>query len=390
MSRALGAQYITREALARVAKKNRVSEIFVEETMSAIVSNKNFLKIDDNKKIKGKRIVSISDEKTLLILNYTSEVLKKISHAKQSNRDRIVKSVIQLLNETTEKYIYRLDIRKFYESIHQENIYNKIFSDKELSPITKRIVRYYLDKLATKEIKGVGRGVSLSASLAEYYLRDFDERIRSTEGVYYYSRFVDDIILFSSKKIVNVVEFIENSLPSELKLNNSKEKYSEVEIKDQESKKFVYLGYQFEANIKKIINIDIANGKVNKIKNRLAKSFISYSLDKNEKLLIKRLKYLSGNRVVTLRNGTTFRTGLFYSYKYINKDDSASLKSIDTYYKSILFSKRFRLFKENVLTSLKKNNYHFIRNLSFHDSFLSIPIYNISDEKEVKRCWLHA
>lgn len=43
---------------------------------------------------------------------------------------------------------------------------------------------------------GLPRGLSISSVMSELYMKYFDLRIRRLEGVYYYARFVDDIVVF--------------------------------------------------------------------------------------------------------------------------------------------------------------------------------------------------
>ena len=45
---------------------------------------------------------------------------------------------------------------------------------------------------------GVPRGMNISATMSELYMRKFDRWIRSFDSVYFYARFVDDIIVFSN------------------------------------------------------------------------------------------------------------------------------------------------------------------------------------------------
>lgn len=335
----------------------------------------------------GKPILSISDEYTKLVINHTSDLLKGLYDVKQGSRHKIITNVAQMLDEDSEKHVFRYDIKKFYESIHPEYIYRKIISDPAISPTNKSLVRMYLKAIEDSDISGVGRGTSLSAALAEYYLLEFDKAVRRIDGVYYYARFVDDIIIFSYKKNEHFKEAVQFQLPCGMILHDRKDKMSELSFIDSTELNFNYLGYKFTANKKKLIKLDLSDNKVNKIKSRLVKIFLDYGKNNDEKLLITRIKYLTGNRLVKLKNGISYTVGLHSSYRHINPDISDGLLEIDKFYKKIIFSKSFRVNKITPFSKLSKRGVNFIKNVSFLSSYKSKPYYYFSNINRVKRCW---
>ena len=68
-----------------------------------------------------------------------------------------------------------------------------------MSNETKQLLEKIFNKV--QQPNGLPRGLNISATLAELYMKDFDHNIVTTDGVFYYSRFVDDIIIFSYKEI---------------------------------------------------------------------------------------------------------------------------------------------------------------------------------------------
>lgn len=74
---------------------------------------------------------------------------------------------------------------------------------------------------------GLPRGLGISAVLSELYMKYFDLSIRRVGGVYYYARFVDDIIVFcSDQHSANVVMETAKSELSKLGLTlNGKKSY---------------------------------------------------------------------------------------------------------------------------------------------------------------------
>ncbi|QSX36735.1 antiviral reverse transcriptase Drt3a [Shewanella sedimentimangrovi] len=341
-------------------------------------------------RILKKPVVTLTSKESKLITNHMSSVLKNIHAAKQQNRASIVSNIIQIMDEDTEKYVYRYDIKRFYESIHPNLIYNKILDDHLISPKNKELIRLFLDAIESHSIRGVGRGTSLSTALAEYYMKEMDKAIRDIEGVYYYARFVDDIIIVSYKKKVNFRSIIQDILPKPMELHESNNKCFEVNLDNTDQKEFSYLGYKFHANKKKCIKVDLSDNKVKKIKFRLTKAFIEYSKNMDINLLIKRIKYITGNRFIELKNGLSFCVGLSASYSKINPENSTALVELDNYYKSLVFSRNSRVQKVLLRKGISLTRSNFIRNVSFTSSFKSKPIYHFKDINEIKECWNNA
>ena len=137
-------------------------------------------------------------------------------------------------------------------------------------------------------------------------MRDFDQKVKQLSGVYFYSRYVDDIIVVTKPDLVpgNFKKEIKNYLRTGLLFNNSKSKSYFIDGTKQNERytptSFDYLGYNFkisgrkkkESKFCRDIIIDISSAKIKKIKTRISNSFRSYSKDKNYKDLFDRIKLL--------------------------------------------------------------------------------------------------
>ena len=132
-------------------------------------------------------------------------------------------------------------------------------------------------------------------------MRNFDRWIRQCTGVYYYARFVDDIIILCSSK--DSADAIIKTLPSQLgdicclKINTKKH-YLLDEQALINGDKLEYLGYQFRyemRNNKRVLSISIADKKIKKIKNRIIRSLTQFVKTGDFALLENRLKFLTGN-----------------------------------------------------------------------------------------------
>ncbi|MCU8083098.1 antiviral reverse transcriptase Drt3a [Shewanella sp. SM23] len=387
MSDKYKSQYLTRVRFVNLCDKFKYSPLCIPYAFEIVAGSRSISDGFSILNFRGKPILSINDEHSKLVINHVSELLKELYEVKQGNRHKIVANVVQMLGENSEKYVFRYDIKKFYESIHPEYIYRMVISDPAISPNSKALVRMYLKGIEDKGIFGVGRGTSLSAALAEYYLLDFDKVIRRIDGVYYYARFVDDIIVFSYKKVENFKDIVQSKLPVGMILHERKDKKSEVSFVDDAEWTFSYLGYKFTANKKRLIKIDFSDNKVEKIKSRLVKSFMDYGKNKDERLLITRIKYLTGNRFIQLSNGLAYTVGFYSSYRNINPSNSDGLRELDNFYKKIIYSKSFRVNKLIPFSMLSQKGLNFVKNVSFLESYKSKPYYYFSNINRVKRCW---
>lgn len=146
-------------------------------------------------------------------------------------------------------------------------------------------------------------------------MRDFDNFYRTNQNIYFYSRFVDDIIIITSgyeDKSIFIEDLEKNLKPLQLSLNTKKQYNKKVERTNKSINStvcsFDYLGYNFkvsnppsssknnkEKHPFRKIKIDIAEKKVKKIKTRIILSLLSYIETGDFDTLHSRLKLLTGN-----------------------------------------------------------------------------------------------
>lgn len=92
-------------------------------------------------------------------------------------------------------FILKCDISKFFASISQEILKNKL-KKKIKDPDALHIVFQIIDS----EEKGLGIGNMSSQVLAVFYLNDLDHYIKETLKIKYYVRYQDDFLLFHPDK----------------------------------------------------------------------------------------------------------------------------------------------------------------------------------------------
>lgn len=246
----------------------------INNSISIIRENKiiNYLKIIE---INRKNIITAVEshkDSINILLRKTVENLKKCHKSIYSfDRNLIIRRLILILKEEIPYNIHKIDIKSFYESFDKDFIKNKINSIEKLSPVSKKFLTDIIDFSPS----GLPRGLSISSTLSDILMSDFDKDIMLNENIFFYSRFVDDIIIISSNK-VDSLNIFRNQLYKTKKLKINTEKSRSIILEEEEEIEFQYLGYNFKLKKDKEIIIDIAKNKIKKIKKKIVKSLIDY------------------------------------------------------------------------------------------------------------------
>lgn len=369
--------------------KNRFSDVNNPLSVFNLHTNKVF-KIDAN-------------HHCLIERKLTSN-LRNISTKKAPNRLRIINNLSMLLMEDVPYKIYRWDITKFFESIDIVEITSFIEGIRELSPQSKDLILCILQFHQKLGGTGCPRGLSLSSILTELIMNEFDTQISNHPDTFFYARYVDDIIIVTSanENEQDFKKFSISALPKGLKLNKSKSKESPKINVSPKSKKqndnfiysFEYLGYKI--SIKKrtnedkhrVIDIDMADKKVEKYKHRLSRAFYDFVRTGNTELLIDRLRFLTKNfKIYNQHIEQTKLSGIYHNYPAI-QGNMSNLKDLDGFVKALVLGKKGRL---GTLLSSKLNSKLKSRILanSFVKGHKNIAFVTFTPEKvgEIKLCW---
>ena len=305
--------------------------------------------------------------------------------------------------------VYKYDIKSFYESVSIDDLLNRLRLDVAFSGQPSRIISSLFKDLKAQSLQGLPRGIALSATLAEYLMRSFDRKISGYDGVWYYSRFVDDIIVVARPDIEPSVfdKFASECLPPGLKFND-KSKWNlfepYVKNKKEDSKEapegdFDFLGYNFSVskayqnkdnNIIRSVKIDIAASKVRRIKTRIALSLIRFKSDGNFDMLLARFRLLTSNfTFVDKQTGRRRVSGIYYNYPLVDPSTSKSLLDLDKFVRSAVLSPHMRNKLRPALT--KKDRQRLLR-MTFLSGFKKRRFFNFSPKQiaELKDCWEYA
>ena len=337
--------------------------------------------------------------------------LKKTSKVAMRGRSQIVSNLRLLLEEGVPFRVYRLDVKSFYESFRVTHVTSRVNAITELSPQSKRLIHDLLACHAALGGAGIPRGLALSAALADYLMQDFDRKLNGHPDVFFFSRYVDDIIVITStREDSNIfVRQLANMLPPGLSLNPTKKQIVEAKDRVNPPKNsdaikhlfdFDYLGYSFtisepqrDKNKKngehhRAVIVDIAVKKRVRFKTRISRSFLDFAKNGDWLLLRDRIKFLTKNfSVYNAKAGGKKIAGIFHSYP-LASSDSDGMAELDGFLRNAILSKRGRIssLTSSKLTATQKRE---LLSHRFSDGHSKVSFVYFSGQrlKHIQECW---
>ncbi|QZD73815.1 antiviral reverse transcriptase Drt3a [Pseudomonas sp. 3-2] len=362
--------------------------------------------------IRGKHVYRAASFNDELLLRKLNRNLMQHANLRTLSRDSIIANINQLLREGIEYRVYRLDIKSFYESIDTQHALALIEKLTLISQPTKKHLKNILDFHIASRRTGVPRGLALSATITEIVMQDFDCAIEELGGVFYYARYVDDIIVITDRteRPFKFLKFIKKNLPEGMHLNTKKqiicETRGDVVSRDLgspsvEELDFEYLGYRFvvepplrdrkkrDNQLYRDVTLDIAKSKVKKTKTRLARSLLTFNSLGNFKLLQSRIKFLASNFSVMDADRDRKRlAGIYYNYHRIDPERSKSLIELDTYLIKIISSGSGKI-SDDFYSKTTLRQRRELLTISFSRGFRKKIFLHYSNSRlgEIQECW---
>lgn len=322
-------------------KKEEQLSIELQKISDIVVNDKFRIKLTKDDEITDKPVYKIENKpEYFFALKQIQYNFRKLYKVKQANRFAIVSQLKGLLQDNFPKYVIRTDIQEFYESIHHDILLQKLNEENLLTFYSKKILFQILNeyKRLSGSNKGLPRGVGVSAYLAELYMRDIDNHIKSIPTVSYYARYVDDIIIIftplSTKDSRDYLVKIDEIIETKYALTRNKSKTKSFDLVDNPIvSNLEYLGYQIQFG-NGSIKLKLTENKLARYKQRIdlvIAAYLNYAKineKKARKILVKRLKFLTGNTRL-LNNKNNILVGVFYSNNLLT--ESSDFKGLDSY-----------------------------------------------------------
>lgn len=364
--------------------------------------------------LKGKPVFFPTDFSDELLLRKIGRNVERLTRIQHPNRDLLVANLRTLISEGVPYRVYRLDLKGFYESITVDLTQDTIGNVALLSIPTKRHIEAILAHHSDSGHQGLPRGIGLSAILAELVMKGFDQHVSKIDGVYFYGRFVDDIIVLTNS-LEDEGRFLRDlrlKLPGGLTLNQRKQQVLSAP-KDVAPfatgtaaavLAFDYLGYRFNVwepprvtgkkpgEHFRDVWLDIADVKVSKIKTRIVRSLIAFMGDGDFDLLETRIKYLTANfSVLDSARERKRLAGIYHNYWQVDVTRSKALLELDQFLKKAIISSCGKIFDAFYSKTSDKQRRRLLSN-SFARGFKDKTYLYFSKDQliEIQRCWNYA
>ena len=385
---------------------------FVTSHAAAIAAETNFGGHNPLKEfhIKQKAAYGTATLAHSLVIRKLTLNLRRVGKVRAPNRMQLIANLLHHLEEGTPYRCYRLDVKSFYESFSTDEVLSYAAQLPGLSPMSRGHLRTLLTTFKAMGKQGLPRGLPVSAVLSEIMMSKFDADVQAKPGVYFFGRFVDDIVIITNLDGTqeDFWDWIQQKLPAGLAFNETKTSVQEVGIKmpvkpgGSVLKLGVeYLGYSFSVfdpnaadlvartGYRRVI-ADIAEPKIKKIKRRIAKSLLSFIQDKDSALLIDRIKFLTSNfAVVDLNTGRKTLAGIYYGYSQLTPGAKA-LSQLDQFLRCSVLKSKSRIGKAAVhaLSSCLKRA---LLSHSFEKGHSDKSFINFSSARmsQIQKCWQH-
>lgn len=348
----------------------------------------------------GRTMCKPSDIETAILVKKVSKDFSSLTKAGVSNRVETISALKSVCSEGLPMTIIRLDIRKFYQSVDTNKLLDCASNGTRNTYALRRTLQHFLT-WSQDNVRGVPTGVSLSSSLAEYYLMEnLDARAISLPGVHFYRRYVDDIIMVccSRRNSKEYIEDLRGILPDELEFNSAADKRDvlDLHMPDQQGC-FNYLGYKFSISRRlssdrssyRSVRLDIAPSKITKRKNRFVQSLLQFLKDGSESDLRRRFLLLnSGYTFWDSSRGRKMSAGLCNTYSEIDHPSEA-LAELRNFYRASMLNKRFQLYQRLRLSHLSARTRSAIIALDVQKHVQNKKHFNFSpdDLQYLSRCW---
>lgn len=337
--------------------------------------------------------------------------------ATQSHRQFLVSNTVSIMKECLAFNVFRYDIQNFYESIDRKLLLEHLIADGVCTWQTILLIQRLFFILDIQDVSGLPRGLAVSGALAELRLLSFDQNMRHNNDVFFFARFVDDILIITSERCgqKSFDDLVTETLPDELCLHDGeKRSFLPIPAIHQSKKRnapiqnyytLSYLGYKIRISnnttrdivlgtLRRDVLVDISDNKIKKLQDRLIKSFTNYIASRKKpsdfRLLKNRLRAITGNYEIR-DPGTkiTIKTGIYYSYIHKNTDDDCSLLKLDRFFRGLMFSDESPLslrIKRALTLSQRKE----LIGYSFSSGFKDRRFHSFSYKsfETIKKVWL--
>lgn len=353
---------VLKELLRQKKKEiDGITDEITEDIFTAVNSRKARIRYRKSLDDPAKPMFEVEDRNSYFMCKLIMKELNRVYKVKTFSRDSIISDVSMILNDPCDKIVIRTDVKSFFESIPREVLLDKITQDGIISNKTIKLLKkldYDLNHDETP-YKGIPRGLSFASVLSEIYLRDVDRRINKIKGLYFYRRFVDDIVIvaynndvegYVTKLFQQINTFFENKRLSLHKESDHDGKYyvATVNYGKDGNADFDYLGYHISLENDGKVSFSLSGEKYQRYIDSINRVFSFYA----DHAFVKPNARQKGEKCSKCKHSQPLYK-LYLCLNFLTRNYKLSGKKTDV--KSGIFFKHRQLTNVNQLQELDKH-----------------------------------
>lgn len=343
-----------------------------------------------------------------IVIRRLGRNIRRLIRRRASDRETIIKSLRALFTDGHAFRVYKLDIKNFYEKIDTRQITAMLVKEPALSAASMKVFKAFADQLIAQNVAGLPRGMSISATLSEYLMQDVDAAIKAESSVYFYARYVDDIIVVTTGNEKREVLFrkLQRLLPNGLEFNRGKSRvvdFTRPPVNRRANATLEntvdFLGYRFSIfgqakehnTVLRKVTLDISAKKIKRLKTRICLALLQFAKDGKYPDLRDRIFLIAQNYNLYDTNKKIRRNvGLYWNYRFIDLGESRSLPDLDSFLKKLLLSRHGKVASTVNHKLLDKDKAHLL-SISFSESFRKKTFRHFNSIRlaELARCWAY-
>ncbi|WP_159451320.1 antiviral reverse transcriptase Drt3a [Demequina sp. NBRC 110054] len=339
--------------------------------------------LSQGKLARGKRTYRVAvDNRTYFAAKQVEASLGQLRYEGMPDRHAIARQLREALDGPLPRCVARLDIESYFESIPHARLVRSLRETRRVPSSVVTLVSGLLREFAaiTGQARGVPRGVGMSSLLAEFYVRELNVRMRSHDGVLYFARYVDDMIVITGDEVSltdaeRQVRRLVEALG--LRLNPAKtERRLSISKPWELSQSITFLGYEFRKDGGNSA-VRMPRTVVNRYQERIEDAFHAWDrasprTSGHDGLLLDRVRFLSGN--LRLSGGRARAvTGAYFNQPALT--DVEDLRGLDDFL-------RTHIDKRPALPHRLRTG---LASCRFEEGFTDRTFYSMSPER-LQRC----
>ncbi len=351
---------------------------------------------------KGSRdICTVFSYPETLVLRKIASNLSTITRVGPSERSRLIKVLLLCLRQDLQFRLYRFDVHRFFDSLSVEESLAQVAAS-AVSRRTVELLTAVLRQHSAAGKPGIPTGLAMSAALAEVMMAPFDRYVKSQPGVFYFGRFVDDIVVVTNGS-EDAFEFgrkLSMALPAGTRFGTKKQERIEVPKidhgKSSEIGRFDYLGYEFRIRDERVrsresirvVDVNLSERPLKRILTRTARAFRAFASDGRFDELYLRICYLTSNyRLFDPLVNRKRLAGVYHNHPFLTYHPGNSLRVLDGALRQLVFSSPRRRAGAGV--ALNAYQQRTLSKRSFLKGHMRREYYSFSVKTLalVKRCW---